>query len=555
MKRSPLIVFLSLASGLPLLLQAGPALAPQELRTPENQVFQFVQQETFAYAEDNTVTAAAYLWIPDHCQRLRGLLILGQNVTEHTLVGHPAIRAVCAANDLGIIWSTPSFFSTKNKNYGKTVAFLQHLLAGLAESSGYAEVASVPWLPMGESGHLLMVDQLLDEVPQRCIAGIYVKNAHYFCQNRETPVLVAVGTAQEWDQDKTDIRTRWNDLSFYDAILKERAAHPHWPVSLLIEGGSGHFDCTESMASYFADYIAAAVRARVPADLSQGLMPVDDHNGLVAGLPLPEHRPCRPVALEKADLTQRALPWFFNETLANAAYAAAAINWKAATQVPVFLDPRGLPVPMTFRGITNPVPFETGDDGVSFELKGSLLPSIPESFAAAGQPLARAPGTPTVEWICGPVASLGEGRFRIALDRTWPKSPICVALRHAGTQEIRDAVQPGYLSLKPNTGGSAQSITFAEIPDQMMGTTSIHLTATADSGMPVQFFVVAGPAIVKSNFVTFTPIPPRTRLPLKVTITAWQWGRSVEPRVRTAAPVTRSFFIIGGPATLPPKAP
>ena len=69
------------------------ARANEPLRTPENQVFQFVQRDTFTYADGQTVKPAAYLWIPETCRRLRGLLILGQNVTEHTLVGHPAIRA------------------------------------------------------------------------------------------------------------------------------------------------------------------------------------------------------------------------------------------------------------------------------------------------------------------------------------------------------------------------------------------------------------------------------------------------------------------------------
>ena len=301
--RSPAWLFLFVAAALVRpALRAAVVATPESVRSPENQVFQFMQRESFAYAADSTVDATAYLWIPEKCGRLRGLLIFGQNVTEHSLVGHPAIRGACAANDLGIVWSTPSFFSTKNKEPAKTVAFLQHLLDGLAASSGYTEVATVPWLPLGESGHLLMVDQLLDSAPSRCIAGIYVKNAHYFCQNRETPILVAVGTAQEWDQDKIDIRTRWNDLAFYRAIIMERAAHPRWPVSLLIDGGSGHFECPAAMARYFAAYRPAAVKARMPSDPAQGLLPIGDRAGFVAGFALPGESPRRPIALAQAAL-------------------------------------------------------------------------------------------------------------------------------------------------------------------------------------------------------------------------------------------------------------
>lgn len=519
------------------------ARANEPLRTPENQVFQFVQRDTFTYAEGQTVKPAAYLWIPETCRRLRGLLILGQNVTEHTLVGHPAIRAACTANNLGIVWCTPSFFNTKSKDAAQPVAFLQRLLDGLAFTSGYEEVATVPWLPMGESGHLLMVDQLLDGAPARCIAGIYVKNAHYFAKNRTTPILVAVGTAQEWDQEKADILTRWQNLSFYGAIMKEHAAFPDWPVSLLIEGNSGHFDCTESMAHTFADYIIAAVRTRVPADLSQPLIPVDLHRGFVTGFALPGHEPLLPVAFNVARPEQRFLPWFFDAALAQAAYASAAINWRAATQIPVYLDGDGKPAPMLFRGITRPVPIETGADGVSFTVRGGLLPALPANFIGAGTPLAQVPGTPSIEWICGPVAPLGPDRFRIAVDRTWPQSPVCLAVRHAGTRDIRAAVQPGYIDFKPNSAGTAQTITFPAIGDQVVGTAFLPLAATVESNLPVEFFVVAGPAVVEQGRLRFTPLPPRTRLPVAVTVTAWQWGRSVAPAVQTAPTVTRSFSL------------
>jgi hypothetical protein len=141
------------------------------------------------------------------------------------------------------------------------------------------------------------------------------------------------------------------------------------------------------------------------------------------------------------------------------------------------------------------------------------------------------------------VTPLAADRFRIALDRTWPKSPVCVAVRHLGNQAIRDAVQPGYLILKPNLTGTAQIITFERIPDQIVGTASLPLRATANSGMPVEFFVVAGPAIVEGGILKFLPIPPRSRLPLEITVTAWQWGRAIDPQVQTAKPVTQSFLL------------
>ncbi len=522
-----------------LLLPMAASALTAERRSPENQAFQFMQSGTLEYATGDLVKTTAYLWIPEKCERLRGLLILGENVTEHGLVGHPAIREACGSSDLGIVWCSPRLMSVKTlDDSAKHVSFLQQLLDGLAATSGYDEVASVPWLPMGESMHLRMVYHLLNAAPQRCIAGICIKNAVSLtlCKNRETPLLVAVGTAQEWFQNEKDIRTTWQDLVFYDTLLRERHKHPAWPMSLLVEGGSGHFDCTEAMARHFADYITAVAKARLPEKPGSPLRAVTIADGVQAGLPLPN--------AEAAESRTQTKPWYLNEALARDAQRMAAINWRAASQLPSFLDAAGKPVPMLYQGITKPVPMVTGEDGITFNIHGGLLSQIPAGFVGAGEPLAMAPGTPEVEWICGSVAPAENGRFRIALDRTWPQGPVCVGLRHRGTADIRDVVQPGYLQLVPNSEGAAQSIHFETITDQLAGTSAVPLIAKTDSDMKVSFFVVAGPAKAEGDVLKLTPVPPRTRFPVEITVTAWQWGRSVEPRVQTAKPVTQTFRLL-----------
>ena len=105
------------------------------MRSPVNQVFQFTGSGEFTGWADGTKTSAtSYLWIPENCRKLRGLLILCSNVPEHMLVGHPAIRAVCAANDLGIVFFPKSFYNFKSKNTDPNqTAALQQILDGLAK--------------------------------------------------------------------------------------------------------------------------------------------------------------------------------------------------------------------------------------------------------------------------------------------------------------------------------------------------------------------------------------------------------------------------------------
>ncbi|MEI7731181.1 MAG: hypothetical protein WCO56_16525 [Verrucomicrobiota bacterium] len=537
------------------------AESPESLRSPVNQVFQFVQHGTCsAWTNGTPTTATGYLWIPENCRRLRGLVILCANVPEHMLVGHPAIREVCAAHDLGIFWGTRSFYNFKAKNENRTVvAFLQQLLDGLAKTSGYEEVATVPWLPMGESGHLLMVDALVEAAPQRCIAGIWIKNNHLPPKNREVPALVAFGTAQEWGQDKVDIRTNWNNIaSAYDGILKQRKSNPNWPFSYVMDGTSGHFDCSERLTRYFARYIDLVAKARLSDHGSPALKPVLLEKGFLADLPVPGHENQPVTAFSSAAPEARGVPWYFDKASAEEAQAIARINWKADTQLPAFADEKGTIFPYTFNGITwlpinkTPVPatnslptptLETESDGVTFTLKGVRLEKLPENFVGAGQKLARAPGTPYIEWLCGAVEPLGNGKFRMALDRTWP-SPLYIAVRHPGTDSIRAIVQPGQISRDDHSEGRPQKITFETISDVKAGTDAVPLKATSDAGLPVRFFVTVGPAIVQDGKLMFTKIPPRTRFPVSVTVAAWQWGRGTEPKVKTAEIVSQTFQIL-----------
>jgi hypothetical protein len=537
------------------LLLTGSTVADTAQPSPENQVFQFMQSGTCtAWSDGSTNTAIAYLWIPESCKRVRGLLILCANVPEHRLVGHSAIRAVCTSNDLGIVWCTPSFMNFARQKPGQkkmaeeyaTIAgFLQQLLDGLAKSSGYEEVATAPWLPMGESGHLLMVDALVEAMPQRCLAGIWIKNSHLPPKNRQVPALVAYGTAQEWGQDKSDIRTGWNNIGKnYDGILDQRRKHPDWPFSYIIDGHSGHFDCSEQLTRYFARYINLVAKARCSDDGSSVLKPVKIESGFFADLPVPGHEG---QAIRPAN-THAALPWYFDHASAVAAQAFAAINWKAETQFPAFVDDRGNVLPCAFNGIAdlNLKTMTMESDGITFTVRGTLLDRIPEGFACAGEKLGKAFGAPELEWLCGPVAPLGHGRLRIALDRSWLNGGTTyVALRQAGTDTLRGVVQPMRIDLRQmgNREGQSQKIIFEKINDVKVGSGDLPLVARSDASLPVAFFVIAGPAVVKDGKLVFTPIPPRTRFPVEVTVGAWQWGRSFDPKVKTADIIKQTFMI------------
>lgn len=538
----PWIALLSLLQCATAAVTAAPSFAA----TPENQVFQFMTSATFDLGGGTTRTATAYLWIPPASQRIRGVLVAGRNVPEHGLVGHPAVRAACTDSDLAVLWCCPTFYVGAIKDGKRHGAFLQQLLSRLAAASGYDELATAPWLPIGESYHLGMVKQLVNDWPERCIAAVQIKGGYLDIESTSVPVLSAIGTCDEWDQERKDMLNQWKDVSFYRKHEQRRTKRPEWPASLLIEGGSGHFECTEPMARLIAQYIRSAAQARLSSDGTPALRPVNLDTGYVAGLPVPDAQVLEPTRYRDCPPESRSLPWYFDSSLARAACDMARINWTAQTQVPAFADAQGRAIPFGYRGISSPLPYAAGADGLTYQLGATFLDRIPEGFIHAGTALRHAAGQPTIEWICGPLVPMGENRFRIALDRTWPDSPIFLRVWHPGDGTFRPAVQPGELKLTPNRQGQPQKITFEAIPDQAETVKSIPLRATADSGLPVRYFVRAGPAEIHGDRLVFTSIPARTRRPVTVTVVAWQWGRAAAPAIQTAETVERSFLLKRG---------
>jgi hypothetical protein len=549
----PVAVFCFIASSMVVESRSAPVTP-----SPENQVFQWsASGESDAWPDGSKARGTLHLWVPEACRKVRGLLVLATNVPEHRLVGDPVIRRACEENDLALVWSVPTFW-----RFGKVatqpggevvdvkkipggdalqVAFLQSMLDALAGKSGYSEIATAPWLPVGESGHLLMVCGMVNQTPERCIAGICVKNPH-LPENKTVPMLWTLGTAQEWGQTAKDPRENWKAATFnYQGWVGDRMK-ADWPLSILVEPGSGHFYCTEAMTKYLALYVNSACRARLSDDGSPTLKPVSLDRGVLADLPLPGRKNALVTPYAEAAPTDRARPWFFDEATARAAQKFAAVDWDAATAMPSVTGVENCIVnPFSFNSVTE-ITVVTDSE---FSVRSGFHDSIPVPFAGAGASLIKPPVVPIVEWICGPFAPLGDGRFRIALDRTWKTGAACyLAVSHPASDGVRFGVQPAAVKLMPNGEGAAQTITFDPIPEVKAGTESIKLTATSDAGLPVNFFVVSGPAIVRGDRLEFTTNPPRSRFPIEVTVAAWQWGRHRDPKIRTADIVRQTFQLV-----------
>jgi hypothetical protein len=209
------------------------------------------------------------------------------------------------------------------------------------------------------------------------------------------------------------------------------------------------------------------------------------------------------------------------------------------------------------------LPFEPQDDGITFQVSGAFLDKYPwntgkreELPFTKGETIASPAGEENrilVKRICGSGIQTGPNTFAVNLDRINAKiNPanyltISLWLDYPGNEQFKRSVQQGEVKFWPNSKGSPQEIQFPLIPDQQAGAhmPPVKLEAKSSAGLPVRYFVRQGPAEVDdAGNLDFTPIPPRSVYPIKVTVVAWQWGRSTPPLVQTAPLVEQTFSIL-----------
>jgi hypothetical protein len=197
-------------------------------------------------------------------------------------------------------------------------------------------------------------------------------------------------------------------------------------------------------------------------------------------------------------------------------------------------------------------------DALTFRLQGAFLDVVPPGNNPAkwtgltnGAPLGHAAGGGPVvlSRISGPVRQLAPDTFAIRFNRSSMAADrragdIWLLASQPGDAHYKSALQQGLLTIPMRlTDGAEQHINFPPISDQPAGTKKIKLNATSDAGAPVYYYVREGPAEVDGNLLRFTSLPPRTQWPVQVTVVAWQYGRTVEPKLQSAKPVAQTFLI------------
>lgn len=488
----------------------------------------------------------AYLWIPSSCRRVRGLLLTQQNVGEQILVEHPAIREACAKNDMAIVWTNPAFDMRYKQDRERSIAVQQDMLDKLAALSGYAELAGAPWIAFGHSSTTIFAHRLAEARPERTIAVISAKGGFSYPEfnKYEGPVLYSGGHFPEWRQPGKDWTTNGATLEVL-RLVREVQAVRFRPVSYVEEYGSGHFDFSEPYMRFLALYIDRTAAHRLTP--GGALRPVSPDDGYVVDMQLP--LPVLPLKITRyaeAAGELRHAPFFIDRETAEGAVGLMSHSgrWQRENQIVAFARLDGSPSEILPH--LGPVECEYAGDGITIKrIETAFLDELPANFKQAGMKFGHAAGgLRTIERVSGVFDTGPGGIYRVRLNRGWPDAPGFIVVRHAGDGRFRPSVQPARFA-PPMYKGRPQRIDFPALNDRRAGTGEVPLNAKSSAGLPVYYFVRSGPAKVVDGRLVLLPLPPRARLPVRVTVAAWQLGRGGDDPVSAAAVVERDFYITG----------
>lgn len=508
--------------------------------------------------------ARAWLWIPPNCERIRGVVVAQNNMEEISILENPKFRAALTEMNFAEIWVAPFFDHIFRFDEGAGETF-DSMLDALANESGYKELEFAPVVPMGHSAAASWPYYFAAWNPGRTLAALSVSGQWPYVRNKDFSPDI-------WGDRNIDFVPCLESMGEYESAntwsnegLKERQQHPLMPLSMLANPAQGHFASTDVKCEYLAFYIKKAVEYRMPKKWDGGsppkLIPIDPTKTgwLVDKWRLNQEptAPAAPVGKYKGDPKQAF--WFFDEELAKATEKYEAMDRDLKPQLVGYMED-GQMVPQRNEHLQVDLKFKPEADGVTFKLSGAFYNNVPGGSPRlpgwtglqVGSPLGHAsnPDKISINPICGPVGKILSNTFVVSFQKETllvtnaRQFELVFAATHPGDSEYKPAVQQAHMFIPArNTEGAEQRITFPEIPNQKAGTKSLKLNAVSDANVPVHYYVREGPAEVDGGILKLSKIPSRAKLPLKVTVVAWQYGRSIEPKLETAEPVERTFHI------------
>ena len=529
---------------------------------------------------DGKTHPRAFLWIPPDCRQVRAVVFAQYNMLEDPLLQDHEFRRTLADLNMAEILVAPTFDTWQESTNNDAVnKHFDALLKSLADESGYTEVQFAPIIPLGHSAmatfpwnfgawnprRTLAILSVHGDAPQTHLTGNGRPNADWGERNiNGIPGLMVMGQYEWWEK-------RLSPASAFEA------KNPKAPVAFFCDAGNGHFNSSRQLVDFLGMFIRKAAEWRLPASeirnskskianeseihhvVSCKLKPVEPRQGWLVDRwrrDEPPAAPAAPYAKYTGDRSEAF--WCFDKEMATLTETDYARQRGKRPQLTGFIqDGRVVPQDSkTFAQVLLKMP--PLDNSLMFELKGVFLdrvpPGNPEKWTGLtnGAPIGHATGGGPVvlSRITGPVEQLGQDTFAIRFNRLsipadFRMGDIWLLASQPGDAQYKSAVEQALMKIPFRlTEGEPQKITFPEIPDQKAGTRLLGLNATSSAGVPVYYYVREGPAKVDGDVLKFTPIPPRAKFPVRITVVAWQYGRTLGPKLQSAERVERTFHVV-----------
>ncbi|MDO4162925.1 MAG: hypothetical protein Q4D56_00870 [Bacteroides sp.] len=507
----------------------------------------------------------AFLWIPADCRRVNAVVVGQHNMCEETLFENPAFRSRMQEVGMALVWITPILDFPWDVTNGCNDALLK-ALDDLAEASGYTELRYAPIVPVGHSAMATFPWNFAAWNPERTLAVI-----SYHGDAPRTN-LCGYGRANlEWGRTRhidgipglmIEGEYEWWEARVNPA-LAFRMMYPESCISFLCDAGRGHFDVADRTARYIGLFLQKVLKARLPemtapADQPVSLKKLNPQDGWLAerwrggntdlnaetrrAAPAQQPKRAKPAPFEQYKGNPHDAFWYIDQEMAELTERIYREEQGKRPQYVSFeQNGRLLTYNPQAHGRIH-APFVPEADGLTFRLKPAFVDSLYQNPSDL-----HASGSIHISRICGPVRKVNDTTFTVSfyhmgLNNRRRTNEIWLLAEHTGDKRYKSAVQELCMHIPyPQTEGKRQYILFPGLPDVTTDTQSLPLQATSDCGLPVSYYVKEGPAEVIDGRLVFTPIPPRSRLPMKVTVVAWQYGLAGE--VQTAEAVERSFYI------------
>ncbi len=508
----------------------------------------------FQYAQpvgEGKKAGQALLWIPPEAPCVRGVVLAGQTLMEKHFVSDPAIRKACADQQIALLFSTRGLGSLD----------IPALLGAFAKQSGYTELPNAALMFVGHSAGGPPARDLATKYADRCFGLIQYRGGGPGDGGglpAGIPALMMVGQFDEFwgTMRQADGSESWQKLLGH--MANYRGKDPANLGSIAVEPGAGHFAFSDRNGKLAAEFIRSAAEVRIPEmnEYPKGgqhvkLKTVDYKDGYLTPLEITEASKHEPVQAGKFDGDASEMAWHASKEMAQDVldYHAGGfgkkdqfIEWKDRYWVDAGTR-------FFFLGMT------WVDDGQTFQVHPAYAQAYPKQhkgngprWLQAGEPVGNS-GTPIkVRPVAGPIEAVGDHKFRIRYSNLNPagdRARTTFLAYSEGNKEYRYTEIVGMMprGFRGLNKGKAQSITFAQPGDVAVGSGPIQLIATSDAGLPVEFYVAHGPAKVVDGKLVLTDVPGRATFPIEVEVVATQFGRGLDPKVKTADPVSRTLKI------------